>query len=185
MSAAGSVLALDLGTKCGFAILRADGRVLSGQVGLHPRAGEGPGARYIRFRRWLHEAHAQHPDLRELAFEEVMGHGPGQVLAAHVYGGLLATLQVFAEQVRLPLRPFGVGVVKKRFTGSGRAGKDDVVAQCRALGFDPKTEDEADAIALLHVATGREPILTMCGASPKKAARAKTPPALEPGADPF
>jgi Holliday junction resolvasome RuvABC endonuclease subunit len=72
------------------------------------------------------------------------------------------------------------GQVKKQFAGSGKASKDDMIKQCRALGFNVKSDNEADAIAVLHVATGRCPLLTMSGATPKNAA--KRPPTIPAGA---
>ena len=43
---------------------------------------------------------------------------------------------------------------------------------------------DADAIALLHVATGRCPVLTMSGATPKKRTP-KPQPEIQPGQNPF
>jgi len=37
--------------------------------------------------------------------------------------------------------------IKKAFTGTGAATKKDMVAECIRRGYDPKTHDEADAIA--------------------------------------
>ncbi len=177
------ILALDLATRTGFAILRPDGRIESGEVRFDLKASEGQGMRYVKFRHWLIEVKQRH-ELTELVFEQVMGHGAYQVIAAHVYGGLLATLQAFGEHHRIPYHGIGVTTVKKQFAGSGKATKEDMVRQCRALGFQPGGHNEADAIAVLHVATGRCPILTPSGASPKKR-KPKAQPALQPGTDPF
>ncbi len=162
------VLALDLGTRTGWALLRADGRVESGQAKFEVKDGEGQGSRYVKFRRWLVEMKAAHPDLVRIVHEKVMGHGAFQVISAHVYGGMLATLQAFGEHHQLAYRGIGVSTIKKQFAGHGKASKTDVIRQCEAMGFKPCSDNEADAIALLHVATGRAPILTMSGATPKK-----------------
>ena len=42
--------------------------------------------------------------------------------------------------------------IKKHFTGSGRATKEDMVMRCRQRGWRPETADEADALALLDMA---------------------------------
>lgn len=182
----GATLALDLGTNCGWAILRADGRVESGTERFPVKTGEGQGIRYVRFRRWLLELKQAHPDLAELVYEQVMGHGAFQVISAHVYGGLLATLQAFGEHHQIAYRGIGVSTIKKQFAGHGKASKTDVIRQCEALGFRPGTDNEADAIALLHVATGRCPVLTMTGATPNnRARRARARPELQPGENPF
>ncbi len=178
------VLAIDLGTKCGWALLRADGKIESGQVNLQPKKGEGEGQRYVKFRRFLVETKAAHPDIAELHYEQVMGHGAFAVIASHVYGGLLATLQAFGEHQQIPYKGTGVATIKKQFAGHGKAQKVDVIRQCELLGFRPASDNEADAIALLHVATGRCPVLTMSGASPKKRIP-KPQPEIRPGADPF
>ena len=178
------ILALDLATRTGWAIRRADGRVESGSVSFAIKADEGQGRRYVKARAWLVEMKQAHPDLGEIVYETVMGHGAHNVIAGHVYGGLLATVQSFGEHNQIPYRGIGVSTIKKRFAGHGKATKGDMIAQCRALGFNPSDDNEADAIALLHVALDRCPILTPCGASPKKRAP-KRPPAVPEGANPF
>lgn len=179
-------MALDLGTKCGYAILRADGRVESGEARFPVKDGEGQGIRYVRFRRWLVEMKQAHPDIAELVYEQVMGHGAFQIIASHVYGGLLATLQAFGEHHGIVYRGIGVATIKKQFAGHGKASKTDMIRQCEALGFRPNSDNEADAIAILHVATGRCPILTMTGATPKKGSRRPRPqPEMQPGENPF
>jgi Holliday junction resolvasome RuvABC endonuclease subunit len=62
--------------------------------------------------------------------------------------------------IRMALNRMGIECVmvepsslKKAWTGSGKAEKDDMVAQCgRQCGVRPDTDDEADAIALAWVA---------------------------------
>lgn len=177
-------LALDLGTKCGWALLRADGRVESGQAKFDLKDGEGQGARYVKFRRWLVEMKAAHQDIGELVYEQVMGHGAFQVISAHVYGGMLATLQAFGEHHQIAYRGIGVSTIKKQFAGHGKASKTDVIRQCEALGFRPCSDNEADAIALLHVATSSCPVLTMSGATTKKKTH-KPQPEVQAGQNPF
>jgi hypothetical protein len=46
-------LALDLGTNLGFALLRADGRIESGIERFEAKSKEGPGMRWVHFKRWL------------------------------------------------------------------------------------------------------------------------------------
>ena len=49
-------------------------------------------------RAWLVEMKQAHPELGEIVYETVMGHGAHNVIAGHVYGGLLATVQSFGEE---------------------------------------------------------------------------------------
>lgn len=179
------VIALDLATTTGFAIRRADGRIESGEVSFAPRKGEGPGCRFARLRAFLLEVKTANPDLAEIVYEDVVQIvGPGQAHAAKIYGGLLAVVQMFGEHHGIAYRGVGVSTIKRLFAGHGNASKADVIEQCRALGFKPGGDNEADAIALLHVALDRCPILTKSGASPKKRTP-KRPPAVPEGATPF
>lgn len=185
-----SILALDLGTKLGWALLRADGRVESGQEMLAPKTGEGPGRRFAKFHRWLIDLKARAPELAAIHYELVVaistrGGMPHNAQASHIYGGLVAILQMFGEHHGITYCGHNVATVKKQFTGSGRAQKCDVIAQCRVMGFKPDTDNEADALAVLHVATGRCSLLTMSGASPKGPRAPKPHPTLEPGQPAF
>lgn len=152
-------LALDIGTHMGFAILRADNRIESGCEKFVAKSQEGEGMRYVHFRRWLLEVKQANEGLSHVAYEMVMGHGPGQVYSAHVFGGFLAILMVFCEHHQLTYEGVHVGTIKKRWTGNGAAKKHQMVARCEELGFHPANDNEADAIALLHVACDRVPAL--------------------------
>lgn len=179
------VLALDIATDCGWAVLRGNGRVESGTERFAPKAHEAPGGRFNRFRRWLVDVKQANPDLARVAYEDVVFVGnPGAAYAVQLYGGFLAVVLMFCDHHQLEAKGYGVATVKKRFTGSGKASKDDVMKQCRALNFNPGDHNEADAIAVLHVATDRCPVLTMTGATPRKRAPKPTP-AMQPGVDPF
>jgi hypothetical protein len=186
----GATLALDLGTNTGFAILRADGRIESGTARFAPKENEGPGVRFVRFRRWLAEVKESHPDVSRIVYERVVfgGGAPGkghQTYAAQVYGGFLAIVQMFGEQHSIAYDEFGVSTIKKQFAGHGKAAKVDVIQQCKAMGFSPGSDNEADAIALLHVATGNAPLLTMSGATPKGTRKPKAQPEVAAGLPPF
>lgn len=154
-----TIIALDLATKTGYAMLRADiGRIESGTVNFSPKSKDRPGMRWINFRRWLVEMKGCYPDLSTIFYEDVRRHVGTQ--AAHVYGGLKACVEAFGEHHSLTYTPVGVGVWKKRFTGNGAARKEHVIDQCRRMGFDPQDDNEADALGILHYATDRCPILT-------------------------
>lgn len=162
------ILSIDLGTETGWALRRADLKVESGAESFSPRSREGPGGRFIRFERWLTDLLAAHPDIARVAYERVVQGGPGQTYAAQVYGGFHALLMMACERRNIPHEGFNVSTVKLQFAGHGNASKDDIGDQCRKLGFNPSTHDEADAIAILHVATGTCPLLTMSGTTKGK-----------------
>lgn len=139
-----SVLALDLGTTTGWA-LKTRGRIISGSYDLSGSRFEGGGMRFLRFER---EFLTKFRKVDEVVFEEVRRHTGTD--AAHIYGGLWATLTSWCEKNTIPYRGVGVGVIKKHITGKGNAGKPQVMDAVRALGFSPTDDNEADALALLN-----------------------------------
>ena len=149
-----TILALDLGTATGWALRTADGQLTSGTQSFKPGRVEGGGMRYLRFRRWLAEVEGSTEGLTAIYFEEVRRHAG--VDAAHAYGGFLATLTAWCENHQIPYSGVPVGTIKKHTTGKGNADKTAMVAAVRALGFSPKDDNEADALALLHWADAQD-----------------------------
>ena len=149
-SQAGGVttLALDLGTTTGWAMRPRQGQIAHGFVSFKPQRFEGGGMRYLRFKRWLTELRSIPGEVQSVYFEEVRRHAG--VDAAHVYGGLLATLTTWCEHHNVPYQGVPVGTIKKHATGKGNAGKEEVIAAMRALGHPVSDDNEADALALLH-----------------------------------
>lgn len=144
----GRLLALDLGTTTGYATGTGEGIVISGTWSFKPRRFDGGGMRYVKFRDRLDEIHGMLPITR-VAFEEVRAHRG--VDAAHIYGGLLASLTEWCERREIPYEGVGVGRIKKYATGKGNAGKDAVIEWARAHGYEPIDDNEADALALYHL----------------------------------
>jgi hypothetical protein len=87
-------------------------------------------------------------DIHTVYFEEVRRHAG--VDAAHVYGGLMATLTTWCEHHNIAYQGVPVGTIKKHATGKGNAGKGEVIAAMRLLGHPVTDDNEADALALLH-----------------------------------
>jgi Holliday junction resolvasome RuvABC endonuclease subunit len=142
-----TILALDLGTTTGWALRDRTGRITSGSQSFKPQRFEGGGMRFLRFKTWLAELKMHADGIDALVFEEVRRHASTD--AAHAYGGFLATLTAWCEHHGVPYQGVPVGTIKKHATGSGRAGKDAVMAAVRARGHAPADDDEADALALL------------------------------------
>ena len=69
--------------------------------------------------------------------------------AAHVHGGLLATLTAWCEQNAIAYQGVPVGTIKRFIAGKGNADKQAVIAAVRERGFSPADDNEADAIAIL------------------------------------
>ncbi len=141
------VAALDLGTTTGWALQTADGLITSGTVSFRPSRYDGGGMRYLRFRGWLDQLAGDAGPISAIHFEEVRRHVGTD--AAHVYGGLLATLTSWAETAVIAYQGVPVGTIKRHATGKGNANKDAMMAAARARGFSPADDNEADAIAIL------------------------------------
>jgi len=142
------VMAIDLGTKTGWAMRTQDAQVVHGFESFKPSRYEGGGMRYLRFKRWLSDTRHLANEIHCVYFEEVRRHAG--VDAAHVYGGLLATLTAWCEHHNIPYQGVPVGTIKKHATGKGNAGKTEVMDAMRELGHPVTDDNEADALALLH-----------------------------------
>lgn len=142
-----TLLAIDLGTNCGYTVGTADNHI-SGAWNLKGGRFEGGGMRFVHFRKYLNDVGAAF-EIDQVFFEEVRRHQG--VDAAHVYGGLLAVLQEWCETRGIPYSGLPVGEIKKSFTGSGNAGKDAMMLVAEDMGYQPKSSDEADAIAIFHL----------------------------------
>lgn len=139
-----NILALDLGTKTGWAI--STPAIISGTWSFASRRFEGGGMRYLRFRQQLREAHYLNP-LDAVYFEEVRRHLGTD--ASHVYGGLHAHLTAFCEEQNIPYQGIPVQTIKKHATGKGNANKDAMIEKAISRGWNPADDNEADALHLL------------------------------------
>ncbi|WP_209015740.1 crossover junction endodeoxyribonuclease RuvC [Roseibium sp. RKSG952] len=143
-----TLLALDLGTTTGWALRAPDGLITSGTVSFKPGRFDGGGMRYLRFTNWLSELERLSGPITAIWFEEVRRHAGTD--AAHVFGGLMATLTAWAELRGVPYQGVPVGTIKKHATGKGNASKTAMMEAALNRGFSPADDNEADAIALLQ-----------------------------------
>ena len=142
-----SILALDLGSTTGWAIRNSRCRILHGTAEFRPTRFEGGGMRYLRFGKWLGQTLEVTGGINAVYFEEVRRHIGTD--AAHVFGGLLATLTSWCEGHGIPYQGVPVGTIKRFATGKGNADKTAMISAVRARGFEPADDNEADAIAIL------------------------------------
>ncbi len=146
-----TILALDLGTTTGWALRDLAGNTTHGFVSFKPQRFEGGGMRFLRFKRWLAEIKGStERGIDAVYFEEVRRHLG--VDAAHIYGGLLATLTSWCEHHQIPYEGVPVGTIKRHVSGKGNASKEEVIQAVGRLGFHVTDDNEADAIALLRLA---------------------------------
>ena len=148
-----NILALDLGTKLGWAVRGRDGRISHGTEVFTPRASWSPGQRWLRARSFLVEVITQR-QVHAIAYEDVKRHTGTD--AAHAYGAFLCIVEMLADSHRLRLLPVGVGTIKEALDGKGNADKADMIAQAKARGFRPETDNDADALAILSWAVAQE-----------------------------
>lgn len=147
------VLALDLGTKLGWAVRARDGAVWHGTEAFTPRKNWTPGQRWLRARSFLTDLIVRH-QVTVIAYEDVKRHMGTD--AAHAYGAFLCIVQMVADSHRATLQPVGVKTIKKFWAGNGNADKDAMKAQATVRGFKPDTDNDADALAILHWAVDQE-----------------------------
>lgn len=155
-----NILALDLGTKTGWALsvmerseqvgenVWVNQNMFSGVENFKGDRFSGAGMRFLRFHQWL-DGFLGDKSTRptRVVYEEVRRHLG--VDAAHAYGGFMATLQKWCEKRSVPYEGVPVGTIKKHITGKGNASKDMVIKSLKDKGFKPKDDNEADALALL------------------------------------
>jgi hypothetical protein len=156
------ILALDLGTKTGWAATPAavfNPGASSGTQNFAQGKFAGGGQRFLAFERWL-SSNWQNTT-KEVVFEAVRRHVGTD--AAHIYGGLLAILTKWCEERGIPYQGVPVGTIKKHATGKGNAKKPDMLAAAQSWGFSPKDDNEADAIALLRWRLAQEPTAGVLG----------------------
>lgn len=135
------ILAIDPGTKCGYALSPIE----SGVWDLSPRRHEGGGMRFFRLRNYLVKT-CENVDL--VVYEEVRGHRGTD--AAQVYGGIVAILTEHCELKEIPYQGVPVGTIKKWATGKGNADKVAMLAAAQGRWPDAsiETSDQADAVWL-------------------------------------
>lgn len=124
------VLAIDPGTHCGYAWIDVpqptpeDFRALGHQAGvweLKPDRFASQGMRFVHLKRMLIDVS---PDF--IVYEQV-NFSHKSTAAAQMYWGVVTTLQLFCEEHGVEYAGVTTGVVKKRATGKGNAGKPDMV----------------------------------------------------------
>jgi Holliday junction resolvasome RuvABC endonuclease subunit len=139
-----NVLALDLGTRTGYAIYK-EGTIIGGTQKLR-HCKNASGLRFVHFRRWLIATIATH-NIYSVFFERVVRHKG--TAAAHVYGGFMYMLAAVCEEMQIKCTGLPVGMIKKFMTGKGNATKDEMIAAAKLRGFNPIDDNAADALAIL------------------------------------
>ena len=139
------VLAVDLGTKCGWAHTNG----LSGTWDLSVRPDESSGMRLIRFRRKLQEI-KESSGIDIVVFEAARNLRYGD--AVRVLGEFQGVLKCWCEENNLEYIGYSPTEIKKFATGSGRSNKDAMMSAAKKKWPNVSDVNEADALWLLAYA---------------------------------
>lgn len=150
-----NILALDLATQSGWAVMTRDGTFRSGSVRFDSNRLGGKGHRWLAFRKWLMDTATECGGIQAVYYEDVKQPFASN-LAARAYCGFLAIVEAWAAINNIPLHGVGVGTVKKAWTGRGNASKSEMVAAARQRGIPVVDDNQADAVAILSLALQQE-----------------------------
>jgi len=163
------ILALDLARVTGWALGRVYDRTPQSGAIVLTRPAASAGLLLRQYRYWLIEMMGKHrPDV--IVFESPMlpMHMSGRTNATTIRNliGLCAVTEESTYQTGIDVREARVADVRRHFLGSVRikrtAAKAMTIAACRRLGWEPKDDNAADALALWHYqASIFEPKLSM------------------------
>lgn len=143
-----NILAIDCGSRCGFASLM-NGRTESGVIEFALKRGESPGMRFILFNSWLHRIlDLIKPDL--VVYE--MAHQRGG-FATEILIGMVTRIQEECLKKEIEYTSIHSMTLKKFATGSGKANKEIMLEKAKEK-FKEGIEDhnEADALWMLEYA---------------------------------
>jgi hypothetical protein len=153
-----TLLALDLGTKCGWAVSTSI-QIQSGVMDFS-RSGDSEGMRYVRFEAWLRYLYGQWPDL-VIQYERPIRFPGRPTGLGEKYSAILLK---FCSENGISAGSLSPSEIKKHATGKGNAKKDVLfkLAQERWPRLNVKDENQSDALWLLSLAMqnlGLVPIL--------------------------
>ena len=140
------ILALDFGTKCGWAI-GTPGDVISDTENFRCRASDSRGMLFVRFDKWINEMLSEHePDLVVHERPHLRGRAPTEVL-----NGMLAFMVKACRIYRVQYTDCPSTTLKKFATGKGNASKEKMMEAYRERWKkDPVDDNECDARWLLE-----------------------------------
>lgn len=145
------ILAIDPATRCGWAYTQVGGTVASGTWDLSTRRDESGGMKLLRFESKLREIATYGVDL--IVYEAARHAAPKMQGALVHQARLQGIIERFGEEAKIQYRGYSPSEIKKYATGKGNAGKPQVIAAVRErFGYAGSDNNEADAIALLHLA---------------------------------
>lgn len=142
------ILALDSGTKTGWATNIELPTYLSGVQDFSLKRGESPGMRFLMFQNWLKEMLKKSE--AEMVIYERAHHRGGA--ATEVGVGLTAIIQSVCAELKLEHVALHSSALKKYATGKGNASKEIMMAAATKQGWTFEDDNECDALWLLDYA---------------------------------
>jgi Holliday junction resolvasome RuvABC endonuclease subunit len=136
------ILALDIATKTGWRTTTA-----SGVWDLKPNRGESEGMRVVRFKSKVKEIIALE-GINLVSYERPAGMHKSSIMVASQMVGVLLDLCI---ELNVDVACYSANEIKKFATGKGNAGKPLMIQAAIDLGFNPKDDNEADAIHLYNL----------------------------------
>lgn len=138
------ILALDLGRKTGWAT-NMDGRIESGVRIFDLVRGESKGMLYHLFNQFLIRFKPEDVDM--IVYEQTHQRGGA---ATEQAAGYATRVQEYCAINGIDCSNVHTGTLKKFWIGSGKASKEEMMAEAKRRGFEPEDDNEADALAVLH-----------------------------------
>jgi Holliday junction resolvasome RuvABC endonuclease subunit len=136
------ILALDIATKTGWKTATA-----SGVWDLKPNRGESEGMRVVRFKSKVKEIIVLE-GITLVSYERPAGIHKSSIMVASQMVGVLLDLCI---ELNVDVACYSANEIKKFATGKGNAGKPLMIQAAIDLGFNPKDDNEADAIHLYNL----------------------------------
>jgi Holliday junction resolvasome RuvABC endonuclease subunit len=137
-----NILALDIATKTGWKT-----RTASGVWDLKVNRGESESMRVIRFRAKVKELiELENIDL--IAYERAAGRYKSSII---VESEMIGVLKLLCNELNIDMACYSATEIKKFATGKGNANKEAMIEAAKELGYNPKDDNEADAIHIYRL----------------------------------
>lgn len=137
-----NILALDIATKTGWKT-----RTASGVWDLKVNRGESESMRVIRFRAKVKELiELENIDL--IAYERAAGMYKSSII---VESEMIGVLKLLCNELNIDMACYSATEIKKFATGKGNAKKEAMIEAAKELGYNPKDDNEADAIHIYRL----------------------------------
>lgn len=155
-----TTLALDVATSTGWAFGSAGEIPQHGTFRLDP-TGDDLGRYGVEFIKWL-SAKIRELRPREIVFEAPILPAKTNITTTRKLHGLALLVECVANLEGVPVSEISSGEWRRQFLGPyypAKPSRDDlkraVIAACRGMGWNPRGDDDADALGLLYVVNCR------------------------------